>query len=98
MRSQGYEFMMKFVTAYKAIILQYVPDEWLRDFLKVCKSNNYKGIEEYVENFMCEGYAVSQFMIQFNEYFLDYDGYNEEKKAKIFKKLGVSYDITINTT
>lgn len=44
----------------------------------------------YVQDFICEGYSASQFMAQFNDYLVEADEFNEEHKAKIANKLGVS--------
>nr|CAD7199254.1 unnamed protein product [Timema douglasi] len=42
------------------LVLQVVPDKWLTELMRVCRSKDYSSIEDYVNNLMCEAYAVSQ--------------------------------------
>jgi replication factor C subunit 2/4 len=68
-----------------------VPDHWLTEFLDVCKSKNYKDLEEFLRKMMFEAYAASQILEQLNEFLINFDELTDKQKSLIGEKLGVSY-------
>jgi replication factor C subunit 2/4 len=65
-----------------------VPDHWLTEFLDVCKSKNYKDLEEFLRKMMFEAYAASQILEQLNEFLINFDELTDKQKSLIGEKLG----------
>ncbi|KAK4879245.1 hypothetical protein RN001_007391 [Aquatica leii] len=69
-----------------------VPDQWVTDYISVCKENIYSKLEEFIESFILEAYTAAQFLKQVNEVIVNTDEFTDKRKAVIGEKLGtVSY-------
>nr|CAD7269399.1 unnamed protein product [Timema shepardi] len=67
-----------------------VPDKWLTELMRVCRSKDYSSIEDYVNNLMCEAYAVSQLMDQLLKLIVASEDMSDRQKSLICEKLAVS--------
>ncbi|KAB0798081.1 hypothetical protein PPYR_09074 [Photinus pyralis] len=69
-----------------------VPEQWIKNYLQACKSNDYSKLEVFIETFILEAYTASQILKQMNEFIVNTDEFNDKQKAIIGEKLGtVSY-------
>lgn len=69
-----------------------VPEQWIKNYLQACKSNDYSKLEAFIETFILEAYTASQILKQMNEFIVNTDEFNDKQKAVIGEKLGtVSY-------
>lgn len=67
-----------------------IPETYLSEYLEVCRSGNYKNLEDFVRNIGYEAYSIGQMLEQFNEYVLRCPTLTHMQKARICDKLGVS--------
>nr|CAD7581553.1 unnamed protein product [Timema californicum] len=58
--------------------------------MRVCRSKDYSSIEDYVNNLMCEAYAVSQLMDQLLKLIVASEDMSDRQKSLICEKLAVS--------
>ncbi|KAK2451758.1 Subunit of heteropentameric Replication factor C (RF-C) [Trifolium repens] len=65
-----------------------VPTEVVEGLLKACKSGNFDLANKEVNNFIAEGYPVSQMLTQLFEAIVEENDISDEQKARISKKLG----------
>ncbi|KAF7816827.1 replication factor C subunit 2 [Senna tora] len=65
-----------------------IPEEVVQALLAACKSGNFDLANKEVNNFIAEGYPVSQMLIQLFEAIVETDDISDEQKARISKKLG----------
>ncbi|KAK2447598.1 replication factor C subunit [Trifolium repens] len=65
-----------------------VPAEVVEALLKACKSGNFDLANKEVNNFIAEGYPVSQMLTQLFEAIVEENDISDEQKARISKKLG----------
>ncbi|KAK4275771.1 hypothetical protein QN277_018799 [Acacia crassicarpa] len=65
-----------------------IPTEVVQAFLATCKSGNFDSANKEVNDFIAEGYPVSQFLTQLFEAIVEADDISDEQKARISKKLG----------
>ncbi|OIV96649.1 hypothetical protein TanjilG_09191 [Lupinus angustifolius] len=65
-----------------------VPSEVVEALLAACKSGNFDLANKEVNNFIAEGYPVSQMLNQLIDIIVDKDDISDEQKARICKKLG----------
>ncbi|GAU22850.1 hypothetical protein TSUD_282170 [Trifolium subterraneum] len=65
-----------------------VPAEVVEALLKACKSGNFDLANKEVNNFIAEGYPVSQMLTQLFEAIVEEKDISDEQKARISKKLG----------
>lgn len=66
-----------------------VPQEYLENFLAICKKGDYRQLEDYVRNIQYEAYSIAQFFEQFNEYVIADPTLTNKQKYTICDKLGV---------
>lgn len=66
-----------------------IPETYLSEYLEVCRSGNYKNLEDFVRNIGYEAYSIGQMLEQFNEYVLRCPTLTHMQKARICDKLGV---------
>ncbi|KAK5646209.1 hypothetical protein RI129_004673 [Pyrocoelia pectoralis] len=66
-----------------------VPEQWIKNYLQACKSNNYSKLEEFIETFILEAYTASQILKQMNEFIVNTDEFTDKQKAVIGEKLGI---------
>lgn len=64
-----------------------VPQEWLDRMLRVCETQEYNMIEEFVDDFMLEGYAGSHAVEQLNDVIIRSDSFNDKQKTFLGEKL-----------
>jgi replication factor C subunit 2/4 len=67
-----------------------IPQHFLDEFVFVCKSGDYKKLEEYVKNITYEAYSIGQMFEQLNEFIVMHEGLTNTQKSLICDKLGVS--------
>lgn len=67
-----------------------IPESYLKEYLDVCRSGNYKQLEDFVCNIGYEAYSIGQMLEQFNDYVLRCQSLTDMQKAHICDKLGVS--------
>lgn len=67
-----------------------VPIKYLKQFIDVCRNRDYLKLEDFVESFMFEGYSVSQFFDQLNDYVVEEGSITNDQKNIILEKLGES--------
>lgn len=65
-----------------------IPDSYIKDFVTVCHSGHYMNSVKFVKNFICEAYAASQFLEQFNDFLNSTDMFTDKQKALIGNTLG----------
>lgn len=65
-----------------------VPAEVVEALLKACRSGNFDLANKEVNNFIAEGYPVSQMLTQLFEAIVEENDISDEQKARISKKLG----------
>lgn len=65
-----------------------VPPKYLEDFLSVCKSGDYKRLEDFVQDFLYEAFSIAQFFEQINEFTMFHEGLTDMQKAIILERLG----------
>ncbi|XP_028787792.1 replication factor C subunit 2 [Neltuma alba] len=65
-----------------------VPTEVVQAFLATCKSGNFDLANKEVNDFIAEGYPVSQLLTQLFEAIVEAGDISDEQKARISKKLG----------
>ncbi|CAJ2667718.1 unnamed protein product [Trifolium pratense] len=65
-----------------------VPTEVVEALLNACKSGNFDLANKEVNNFIAEGYPVSQMLTQLFEAIVEEKDISDEQKARISKKLG----------
>ncbi|XP_045815931.1 replication factor C subunit 2 [Trifolium pratense] len=65
-----------------------VPAEVVEALLNACKSGNFDLANNEVNNFIAEGYPVSQMLTQLFEAIVEEKDISDEQKARISKKLG----------
>ncbi|XP_075146205.1 replication factor C subunit 4 [Haematobia irritans] len=67
-----------------------IPESYLCEYLEVCRSGNYKKLEDFVRNIGYEAYSIGQMLEQFNDYILRCPTLTSMQKARICDKLGES--------
>ncbi|KAF7829811.1 replication factor C subunit 2 [Senna tora] len=65
-----------------------IPIEIVQALLTACKSGNFDSAHKEVNNFIAEGYPVSQMLTQLFEAIVEADDISDEQKARITMKLG----------
>ncbi|XP_068159432.1 replication factor C subunit 4 [Drosophila tropicalis] len=65
-----------------------IPDYYLDDYLEVCRSGNYKRLEDFVREIGYSAYSVGQMLEQFVEFIVLKENLTDPQKAKICDKLG----------
>lgn len=67
-----------------------IPEEFIKQFLDICKSQSYTKLENFVRDFLYEAYSISQFFDQLNDVVIADDSITNDQKSLIFDKLGES--------
>lgn len=67
-----------------------VPNEYLVNFLAVCKLGDYTKLENYVQDIQYEAYSIAQFFDQFNDFVMSNNDLTNKQKYTICDKLGES--------
>ncbi|XP_014091192.2 replication factor C subunit 4 [Bactrocera oleae] len=65
-----------------------IPENYLIEFLEVCRAGNYSKLEEFVRQIGYEAYSIGQMLEQFNEHVLRCPSLTNKQKALICDKLG----------
>ncbi|XP_015113780.1 replication factor C subunit 4 [Diachasma alloeum] len=65
-----------------------IPDKWLSQLLEVCEGNDFKKVEQFVDEFLLEAYSTSQLIEQLSERIIFSDSFSDNQKAFIGEKLG----------
>ncbi|XP_073833842.1 replication factor C subunit 4 [Musca autumnalis] len=65
-----------------------IPESYLCEYLEVCRSGDYRKLEDFVRNIGYEAYSIGQMLEQFNDYILRCPTLTHMQKAKICDKLG----------
>lgn len=65
-----------------------IPNEYLSEFLNVCKKGDYSKLEAFVQDIQYEAYSIAQFFDQFNDYVIINDELTDKQKAAICSKMG----------
>lgn len=68
-----------------------IPENYLIEFLEVCRAGNYSKLEEFVRQIGYEAYSIGQMLEQFNEHVLRCPSLTNKQKALICDKLGVRF-------
>lgn len=66
-----------------------IPDEFLKEFLSVCKSKNEKKLQEFMLKVKCNAYSILQMVDQLNEVIVNSSDYSEETKTIVGDKIGL---------
>lgn len=77
-------------------MLQIVPESYIDRLLEVCNQNDYPKIEAFVEDVLFEAYSATQILEQLNETVISDFKMSDRKKAIIFDKLSVIYQISLS--
>ncbi|XP_043267532.1 replication factor C subunit 4 [Venturia canescens] len=64
-----------------------VPHNWLERMLQVCESREYNMIEQFIDDFMLEGYAGSHAVEQLNDIIIRSDSFTDKQKTFLGEKL-----------
>lgn len=67
-----------------------IPEQYLVEFLDICKAKEYTKLENFVRDFMYEAYSIAQFFDQLNDFIVADDSISNDQKSLIFDKLGES--------
>lgn len=67
-----------------------IPIKFIKDYMDICSSGDYKKLEDFVNDFLNEAYSVGQFFDQLNDYVVENEFYTNPQKSAICDKLGVS--------
>lgn len=65
-----------------------IPQNFLIEFLQVCRGGNFSKLEEYVRDMSYEAYSVGQMFEQLNDYIIEDISITNKQKAMICDKLG----------
>ncbi|XP_055608540.1 replication factor C subunit 4 [Uranotaenia lowii] len=65
-----------------------VPNNYLEEFITVCKSSNYSKLEDYVRNLTHDAYSVGQLFEQLTDFIITHDGLSDKQKSIICDKIG----------
>ncbi|GJQ68868.1 hypothetical protein Trydic_g21737, partial [Trypoxylus dichotomus] len=66
-----------------------VSEKYIREFLDVCKQNDYGNLKSFINRFTLKAYSGLQMLEQLNEYMIDSDEFTDKQKAIIGEKLGL---------
>lgn len=67
-----------------------VPESYLREFLEICRAQNYTKLEKFAQEFMFEAYSIGQFFDQLNDLIVADETITNNEKSLVFDKLGES--------
>ncbi|KAF2363055.1 Replication factor C C-terminal [Trinorchestia longiramus] len=66
-----------------------IPQTWLQGLIDACVSGSYDKLSSYVDDFMAEGYAAAQLLLQMNDVIVAYDNLSDVQKAAVCEKIAV---------
>ncbi|XP_015907258.1 replication factor C subunit 4 isoform X2 [Parasteatoda tepidariorum] len=66
-----------------------VPNKWLKDLMKVCQSDSYEKLENFVCTLSHEGYTAGQLINQLHDEIVFNDTLNDKQKSAICEKLAI---------
>ncbi|KRT81629.1 AAA protein, partial [Oryctes borbonicus] len=66
-----------------------IPQEYLREFLDICKQNDYSSLKSFINKFTLQAYSGLQMLEQLNEFVIDSDEFTDKQKAIVGEKLGL---------
>ncbi|XP_011312601.1 replication factor C subunit 4 isoform X2 [Fopius arisanus] len=84
LKGKGIEITLEDVLEVTGVI----PDKWLAKLLEVCESNDFKKVEQFVDEFLLEAYSTSQLIEQLSDRIISSDSFSDTQKAFIGENLG----------
>lgn len=66
-----------------------VPSKWLTGLLEVCTTNSFDKLTAYVDELMCEGFAVTQLISQLHDKVVEDESLSDKQKSIICEELAI---------
>uniref|UniRef100_A0A1B0DL14 Replication factor C subunit 2 n=1 Tax=Phlebotomus papatasi TaxID=29031 RepID=A0A1B0DL14_PHLPP len=64
-----------------------IPQQFLEEFLDICRSQDYSKLEKYVENLSFEAYSVGQLLEQLNDFVINHRELSNKQKCILGEKI-----------
>lgn len=70
--------------------IQRVPNVWIEGLLEKCATGLYDAVQLYIDNFIVEGFSVSQLLNQLHEKIIYLSEFSPKQKTTICEKIAAS--------
>jgi replication factor C subunit 2/4 len=67
-----------------------VPNTLVEALFSVCYSGSYDKLDAKVQELLCDGYSVTQLLLQFHDMLVTMDTITDSQKSVIAERMGVS--------